>query len=313
MISSFFGKTKPANYIVLLITVFVCYCFVHFFLFDKHYGPEYFILQLVTLATLCFGYFVMNFIVKRNKVTGPNSYTILFFTLFLLVFPKTLIDSNAIYCSFFLLLALRRLISLHSLKAIRSKLFDATLWIVIASLFYDWALLFLCLVYLATYVYEPKNIKNWLVPFAGVFAAGMVIYCVLTVFGWVDFVWEHYVFDYRFNKANFLNWATSTKLVLYIAAVSIVGLLSFVKLGKAGMGKVATMRLVAVAFVLGVLLNFLVSGAEVYPIMVTFFPASIFFAKYVESIRRANMKEVTLMLSIFLPLMVFFLSLAIGD
>ena len=79
MISSFFGKTKPINYIILIAFIFIFYWFVHFVVFDKSYGIEELALQLVVLAILAFGLFVLNFIVKRNKVTGTHSYVILIF------------------------------------------------------------------------------------------------------------------------------------------------------------------------------------------------------------------------------------------
>lgn len=311
MISSFFGKTKPINYIILIAFIFIFYWFVHFVVFDKSYGIEELALQLVVLAILAFGLFVLNFIVKRNKVTGTHSYVILFFTMLLMVFPQTLIDNNAVLCTFFLLLAMRRLISVRSMKSIRLKIFDATLWIVTASIFYDWALIYLLVVFMAIYIYEPKNLKNWLAPFAGLFTVFMIMYCVLILQGNTDFLWEHYRLEYTFNKEYFLNWLHSTKLVLYIIGISFVGFMSFLSVGKAGTGKVATLRLIAMLFLLGLVLEVLIATPGNYPIMVTFFPASIFLAKYVESIKKANIKEIMLLLSIFLPFMVFFIGLII--
>ncbi len=311
MISSFFGKTKPINYIVLLTFVFLFYWFVLFFIFEKVYSAQQAFLQLCALAVLSFSFFVIDFIVKRNKVTAPNSFSLLFFALLIVVFPETLADNNAIYCSFFLLLSLRRLISLRSLKNMRSKIFDASIWILVASLFYDWALLYLLLVFMAVYMYEPKVLKNWLLPFAGGFTVFMITYGVLVLAGNTEFLGQHYRFDYAFNKAYFLHWGNSTKLVLYILVISIIGLLSFIKLGKAGMGKVATMRLIAMSFVLGIVLKILVSAADVYPILITFFPAAIFLTKYIESIRRPNIKEIVLMLSIFVPFMILFIGLIV--
>jgi len=229
----------------------------------------------------------------------------------LLVFPQSLIDNNAVLCTFFLFLAMRRLISIRSMKNLRLKIFDATLWVVIASIFYDWALIYLTLIFLAIYIYEPKSLQNWMAPFAGLFTVFIIMYCVLVLQGNTDFLLDHYRFDYTFNKTYFLNWLHSTKLVLYIIGISFVGFMSFLSVGKAGIGKVATLRLIAVSFLLGLLLELLVGTPGNYPIMVTFFPAAIFLAKYVESIKKANIKEIMLMLSIFVPFMVFFIGLVI--
>jgi len=312
MISSFFGKTKPINYIILLTFIFVFYWFVHFIIFDKWYDTLELVLKTAVLAVLFFSLLILNFIVKRNKITGSHSYAILFFTMLLLVFPQTLLDSNSVMCTFFLLLAMRRLISVRSLKDIRVKIFDATIWIVVASIFYDWALIYLIVVYMAINIYEPKNLKNWLAPLAAVFTVFMIGYCVLILLNKTNFLWEHYRFDYMFDKTYFLSWMNSSKLALYIIGISIVCLVTFLRVGKAGFGKVATLRLIAVLFILGLLLKVFITTPGNYPIMVTFFPAAIFLAKYVESIKKTNIREIVLMLSIFIPFMVFFIGLVIG-
>jgi len=207
------------------------------------------------------------------------------------------------------MLGMRRLISVRTMKEVKHKIFDATLLFSVASLFYDWAIIYLFLVFMAVYIYEPKNLRTWLLPFAAVFTGVMIMYCVLILSGSVDFVSEHYRFQYSFNKAYFLNWANSTKMVLYVVGISLVGLLSFLSIGKAGVGKVATMRLIAILFILGLILEFLISTPGKSTIIVTFFPASIFLAKYVESIKKANIKEMALMLSIFVSFMMFFIGL----
>ena len=48
---------------------------------------------------------------------------------------------------------------MRSSRETKFKIFDATIWILVSSLFYDWALLYLILVYAAIYFYEPKNVR----------------------------------------------------------------------------------------------------------------------------------------------------------
>jgi len=311
MISIIFGKTKPINYIIVLSFLFFFYWLIHFFLFDKIYSPEQLLGQTVILGLLLFSIFVVNFIVKRNKVTGTNSFSILFYALLAVVFPETLSDSDAIFCTFFFLLATRRLISIRSLKNIKFKIFDASVWILISSLFYDWVLLFMLLVFAAIYFYEPKNIKNWLVPFAGLFTVYMITKCVLILAGRAEFLTEHYQFDISINVAYFSYWGHSTKLICFALGTFLAGFLAFLKLGKAGLGKVVTIRLIALSFIIGLILNMLKLSDNVYPIMVTFFPAVVFMTKYIESIRRPNIKEIMLIAVVIIPFLVFLTSIAI--
>lgn len=311
MISSIFGKTKPINHIIVLTFLFVFYWIVHLFYLDFTYSPTQLPLKTLVLAVLLFSVFVLNFIVKRNKMTGPNSFAMLFYVLLMVVFPETIADNNAILCSFFLLLATRRLISIRSLKDIKLKIFDATLWILISSLFYEWAILYLLLVFAAIYIYEPKNIRNWMVPISGIVAFSSIMYGILILANNIDFLQEHYSFDLKFNVSYFLDWGNSSKLIVYVLVVLITTIISFLKLGKTGLGKIVTMRLAVLSFILGILLKTLVSTPGADPLLVTFFPAVIFITNYVESIQKPNIKEVVLIATLFVPFLVFVSSILI--
>ncbi len=312
MISSIFGKTKPINFIIVLTFLFLFYWMVHFFMFDRVYDLGQLSLQTLMLGVLVFSFFTLNFIVKRNKMTGVNSFALLFYVMLMVLFPETLADPYAIGCSFFMLLALRRLISIRSLKDIKLKIFDATLWIMVASLCYDWAILYMILVFAAIYIYEPKNIRNWMVPFAGVFVFFMIAYSLSIIAGNLDFLWEHYRFELNLEASRFLDLAKSSKRLVYIVLILITGLLSFVKLGKVGLGKIVTLRLIAMYFVIGLALEVLLSGFDAHPLMVTFFPAVVFLTGYVESIKKPNIKEIVLMASIIVPFLVLATDLLIG-
>ncbi|MGB6151695.1 MAG: hypothetical protein WBG48_06860 [Pricia sp.] len=311
MISLIFGKTKPINYIIVLTFLFLFYWFVHFFLFDRVYAPGALLEQAVVLGALFFSIFVVNFIVKRNKITRNNSFAILFYAMLAVVFPETLLDANAIWCSFFLLLATRRLISMRSSRDTKFKIFDATLWVLVSSVFYDWAALYMILVLAAIFFYDPKDIRNWLVPFAGLFAFYMIAKSLLILADQEGFLKAHYQFNFSLDVAYFSYWGHSTKLVLFAVTTFLTGLLAFLKLGKAGFGRVVTMRLIAFSFVIGLVVNLLTLSDNVYPVMITFFPAVVFTTKYIESIRRARIKEVLLIATIVIPFAVLLTGMAI--
>ena len=304
MISSIFGKTKPINFIILLGFIFLFYWCVQFYFLEIEFSTDGILLKSLVLAMLLFSVFVVDFIVKRNKIAGINSFSILFYTLLLVVFPETLGDSKGILCSFFLLLATRRLLSIKSLKEIKLKIFDATLWILVSSLFYDWAIVYLILVFAAIYIYDPKNIRNWLVVLAAVFCHFIIFLGILILMNNTSYFTTHYNFTIDYTSFSMPKWASSIRLVLYIILNVILALLAFLKLGKAGVGKIITMRIIALSFILGLLVNVLVPDSS-YALMITFFPSVIFITNYMESIKRSNILEVVLMLSIFIPLVVF--------
>tara|TARA_R110002126_G_scaffold108149_1_gene243959 strand:- start:51 stop:854 length:804 start_codon:yes stop_codon:yes gene_type:complete len=259
----------------------------------------------LVLSILLFSVFVVDFIVKRNKLTGSNSFAILFFTLLFVIFPETLGDSKAVFTSFFLLLSMRRLLSIKSLKNIKLKIFDAGLWICISSVFYEWSILYLLLVFAAIYIYDPKNIRNWLVLLSVGFAFFMILYGVLVLLDEESFMKTHYEFAINYDAIFPIKWWSSLKLSVYALLNLVLAFTTFIHLGKAGMGKVIVMRLIALSFIIGLVVNFLVTAENTNAIMITFFPSVIFVVNYLESIKKPKFLEIILIASILVPIVVF--------
>src|SRR5690606_16620146 len=109
----------------------------------------------------------------------------------------------------FLLLALRRIMSLRSDKNSSKKILDASIWITVASLFYFWSLLFFIPLFIAVFQKPNTNYKQILIPFTG-FVAVLIIntaYQLLandSLFWFAD--WQETIsFDFsKYNSASIL-------------------------------------------------------------------------------------------------------------
>ena len=99
---------------------------------------------------------------------------VLFCFLLLLFSPSILNNPNLLLSNFFILLALRRLISLQSLQFPKEKIFDASVWVFIASLFHFWSILFIILVFVAILFHVARDYRNWLLPFLAFFAISVL-------------------------------------------------------------------------------------------------------------------------------------------
>ncbi|MGC1514645.1 MAG: hypothetical protein WA810_03660 [Maribacter sp.] len=305
MISSIFEKTKPVNFIIVLVFMFLFYWCVQFYLFEATVIDIPIARTMVVLTVLFISVFVVDFVVKRNKITKNNSFAILYFVLLFAVFPNTLGDSEAIFTSFFLLLALRRLLSIKSLKNIKLKIFDAGLYICIASIFYEWAILYLLLVFAAIYFYDPKNIRNWLVILSVVFCFFMILYGALVLLENVFFLTQHYNFRIDLSNVYAVKWWLGIKLSIYAVLNLALVFWIFLRLIKGGMGQVVIMRLIALSFVLGLVVNVLVTGENTNAVIITFFPSVVFIVNYLESIKKPKLLELILISSILVPIVVF--------
>jgi hypothetical protein len=173
MITSVFKKSTPLNLILVVFLILVFFLIYQFqdltwtnsaFSFFKKVG-----LFFVLLGSI----FIANFVAKKNGLSKDSSYTIFFYFLFLLFFPSILNNVNLIAANFFILLALRRLISLQSLKASKEKIFDASLWIFVAALFHFWCILYIVLVFISIIFHVSRDYRNWVLPFIAFLAAGI--------------------------------------------------------------------------------------------------------------------------------------------
>ncbi|PAM92736.1 hypothetical protein B4N84_21635 [Flavobacterium sp. IR1] len=219
MITSVFKKSTPLNYSLVVILILV------FFFLSQIQEPawlssSFFVFQKVSLLCVIFAsFFLVNFIVKKNGLSKDNGYAILFYLLFILFFPTVFHNLNVIYANFFLLLALRRLISLQSLKNSKEKIFDASFWILVAALFQFWSVLFMILVFISIIFHASNDYRNWILPFIAFIAVSILFLLVSLIFhiDIVQFFQERTRIDFSIDyfKNNYENGALS----IYAAVV----------------------------------------------------------------------------------------------
>jgi hypothetical protein len=170
---------------------------------------EKFAILTIIFATL----FTTNFIVKKNGLSKDSSYTILFYLLFLLFFPSVWDNLKLLIANFFVLLSLRRLISLQSLKAPKEKIFDASLWIFVAALFHFWCILYIILVFIAILFHVARDYRSWLLPFIAFFTVATIfIFCSLFLkTDWISYIIQNSAINYKLDyfQNNYQNLSFS--------------------------------------------------------------------------------------------------------
>ena len=176
MIASVFSKSKPINIIIVSGFMVLALMTVEF----KHISFSFKSLSAVALnlGVLVFSLFVFDFINSKNNLTAKNSYAILCFGVLILFSPDTITNPNYLWSNLLVLFAIRRLISLHSKRRVKKKLFDATFWICLAAIFNPWALLFLILVVLSLVYYSGTILKHLQYQFLG-YCVWLPLKCVI--------------------------------------------------------------------------------------------------------------------------------------
>jgi hypothetical protein len=78
------------------------------------------------------------------------------------------------------------------MKASKEKIFDASLWIFVASLFSFWSILFLILVFISVIFHVSRDYTNWVLPFIA-FIAVAIFFVFFTSFFGINILdyWHH--------------------------------------------------------------------------------------------------------------------------
>lgn len=174
MITSLFKKSSPINHsLIFLMLAFFFGCY-QFNQVGIETSTEFFVKKAVIISAIAASMIVANFIIKKNGLSKDNAYTFLFYTLLMLFFPPMLNNLDLIISNFFIILALRRLISLQSQKSPKEKIFDASLWIFVASVFHFWSILFIILVFISILFHTARDYRTWFLPFIAFFAACVI-------------------------------------------------------------------------------------------------------------------------------------------
>ncbi|TDE04336.1 DUF6427 family protein [Flavobacterium sandaracinum] len=306
MITSVFRKSTPLNFSLVLILMLIF--FLLFQIQDLSWTNS-FLLMLSKGGLLCLllaSMFITDFVAKKNGLSKDSTYTIFFYFLLLLFFPTVLDNLSLILSNFFILLALRRLISLQSLKASKEKIFDASLWIFLATLFHFWSIIFIVLVFISIIFHVSRDYRNWILPFIAFFITSIIFLVYATVFNVnvleyiTNSVTTNFSIDYFTN--NYQNAALS--IYATIALFFLVSMFATLS-GRPQLLHTSFKKIIA-SFFIGVLI-FLISSNKSNDLLIfTVAPLAIMATSYIEIPQLKLKQEMVLSVLIICSLFSFF-------
>lgn len=303
MITSLFRKSTPLNY--TLVVLLLLFCFFMSQLQHSNWSNS-FSIKMTNLSILIGMLFVVNFIVKKNGLTKNSSYTILFYLLLLLFFPSIFSDIKLLLANFFLIIAMRRLISLQSLKAPKEKIFDASLWVFVASLFHFWCILFILLVFISIIFHVSRDYRNWLLPFVAFFTIATIFVLAAMIF---DITWISHFLEQRkmnFQLDYFTNNYQNIALSIYVVTALYFVFSMIFSVTNKPLILQASFKKMIFAFFIGIVV-FLISPEKNSTILVfTFMPLSVMATSNIEYSQSKMYQEIISSLFIILSFFCFF-------
>jgi len=307
MITSIFSKSKPINFIIVFFITLLAFVLANLKLQNEPIVFS-FIIEKTIIFSICYlSILTLNFIVGKNSLTHKSNFEILLYCLFLLMIPQTLLNDRIIVSNFFILLALRRILSLRSQISLKKKLFDASFWIAIAALFYLWAILFFILIFVILTLYTDNKAKNWIVPFAGL----ITVFLISTSYSVMVYDDFFEVFNISFKTSFDFSDYNSLKHIIAITILLSFGIWSSIFYLKSLKNKLKKFRPVFKAVFVMMLIAFSIviiapskTGSE---FLFLFAPLAIIITNYIEMIQEKWFKELFLIVLIVAPFILLML------
>jgi hypothetical protein len=195
---------------------------------------------------------------------------------------------------------------LHSQKASKEKIFDASLWIFFASLFYFWSILFIILVFISIIFHVSRDYRNWVLPFIAFFVTVIIaIFLSMIVndnaFGLLNknqFI--NFNIDYFTNKYQNVAFSIYTTIALFFVVSMFISMSNRPQVLHSSFKKIIGF------FFIGVLIFVISSNKSNDLLLFTMAPLSIMATSHIEIKQRQFKQELVLFVLIVCSMFSFF-------
>ncbi|MEZ4875683.1 MAG: DUF6427 family protein [Flavobacteriaceae bacterium] len=306
MLTSFFGKSSPINFLLLSIFIGLFGLLSFFWEGTAMFQWMEFLKVLGIIILLVFSMLLLDFFIRKNYLNTSNTFAIFVFSCSVAVLPS-IKNLDIVFAQFLQLLAFRRIFSLNSGKNMEKKILDAALWISLASYFYFWSILLLGVLYLAIANLPSRKVRYFLIPPIGI--------CALFSIATAYFLVVENSFDWFWHwpekiSLHFTPYAYPKLLIFITLFLSITVWSLFFRLSntaevpKKYRNNYLLVVFATIASFFVVLFSAQKSGGELLFLVA---PSSIVIAGYLEKKGDMLLKELIMWCILFIPFTIFFL------
>jgi hypothetical protein len=304
MLANFFGKSKPVNF-VFIIVLFLVYNFLDVFVINSSsFELKSIVNNLILFPGFLFMFFLYVFIITKNKLTFDNTYSFLLIVIGVGCLPIFKTNYFVVGEYIVLLLLFRRIYSLRTQKSIYQKLFDSGLWLGILFLLSPINILYVVLIYCAISLYTEPTVRTVFIPVLG-FVSPLIL-----------FFTYHFVNDtaevfYRIFDINVDISYTFYNLLTYKLQLGVFGILTLISvlLKSSDIFSVSntfkkSWGLLIIHFFIAVFYILLIenkSGFELFSLLI---PSTIIIANWVQSVKKKFLIDVVLIVLLILPFLI---------
>lgn len=304
MISSFFSKTKPINYLLLFV-VFLFFYVIHFVttvsagLYFENLLPSF-----ISLAGLALQVGLLAQMITKSRITQQTTFAIMVFTVLLIGFLDVIIDESVILSNFFMIWAVYELLLIEPSKKTSLEIYNATLWICVSSLFVPIAILFLTIIPVGIYMFSSNKLKNWLMPVMAIVTFFLITLAIALVLG-VEAQWlNSYKISFKTDFLNTIDFASYTRLIVFVFTIVVLSALILLRSSISGGFRSIKLRFLLIVYIFAIMIALFSFGNDqgLEMILFSFCPAVLLTTNYFELFDLKRFKEPILAIGILIPL-----------
>ena len=293
MLANFLGKSKPINFIILLMLFICIFAGNSFLVFSNTAFDVSFVFKILSfLALYFFIFFYYNFIITKNNLTQDNFYAYFTFTILLSYFIPSLSDLKTLIFYLLYILLLRKIYSLKSEKNTLQKLFDSGFWLSILFIQEPFSAVFGVLIYMAIFLSQKSVINTLIAPIIG-FITPLIIYFTYCFWFEKSYLFTNlFYFDtldrFVFNSKNTYHWIGLVVFALSIIAV----LLKSPKVFSVNNSFRKSWILLIINFLAGLFFALFIPNKNNSELLFLLFPAAVIIANGLESVSSNFIKNI---------------------
>ena len=303
MIATFFTKSNPIHYVFAFIYLF------GLFLAHLNYNVFSFLIGAFSLFLLLTSVLLANFIISKNDLNKKNNYSLVAICFFIGLFMEQIFFfDDILIANVFLLLAIRKIYSIRNPININKKVFDASFWILISSVFYIPTLYFFIVLIIALILYSHFNLKNLVVVILAIISATTFLYLLEIINSgylnpvdfinllFIDFPTLDYISSFYENVST-LNWPVKI-IVFFSFLIPLIFIFIWNRVIKTNEIR-RTTTLILLTTILALIIY--ISNLNSMSFIFLFFPLIIIFTSCVEQARRELVKNLVLSIGLLAP------------
>jgi hypothetical protein len=299
MLANFLMKSKPINFIILLMLFISIFARSSFLVFSN--TPFDFSIVLTMVSFLALYLFILlyyNFIVTKNNLTRDNFYAFFTFTILLSHFIQSLSNLKTLIIYLLYVILLRKIYSLKSKKNTLKKLFDSGFWLSILFIQEPFSAVFGVLIYMAIFLHQKSAINTLIAPIIG-FITPLIIYFTYCFWFEKSYLFTNlFYFDtlesFVFNSKNTYHWIVLIVFALSIAAIFLKSL----KVFSVNNSFRKSWILLIINFLTGLFFALFIPNKNNSELLFLLFPGAIIIANGLESVSNNFIKNIVFALFI---------------